>query len=207
MVSSTAPRFEARWPPVPETDFTRNVRSSAASFGNSTGASARRSAGLWRVSSREMVMSERPLDNEVGQLPQPIGRRAQRVEGSQCVGAQFQRQFACARCAEQADVGGLVAGGILAGGLAEGGGGGFGVEHIVDDLECEPDALGVAIERSGGGVGDLAAVRAEQYRGANQGAGLVDVHELELGQVERLADAGKIDRLAARHAARAGRLR
>ena len=42
------------------------------------------------------------------------------------------------------------------------------------------------------------------HRGADQRAGLVDVHELELGQRQRLADGLEVDRLPARHAARAG---
>ncbi len=50
-------------------------------------------------------------------------------------------------------------------------------------------------------------MRAQQHRGADQRAGFVDVHEFELGQVERFAHAGQIDRLSARHAARTGSLR
>ena len=50
----------------------------------------------------------------------------------------------------------------------------------------------------------MAAGRADQHRRANQRAGLVDVHELELGQRQLLAGRAEIDALAAGHAARAG---
>ena len=47
-------------------------------------------------------------------------------------------------------------------------------------------------------------MRAQQHRRADQRAGLVDMHEFQFGQRQRLADAGKIDSLPAGHAARTG---
>ena len=49
----------------------------------------------------------------------------------------------------------------------------------------------------------VAGMGAEQHGGADQRAGLVDVHEFEFRLVKRLADRGEIDGLAAGHAARA----
>src|SRR6476661_4152115 len=51
MVSSTTPRLGPRWPPVRDTDSTRNVRISSARGAIEVAGSALRSAGLLMVSS------------------------------------------------------------------------------------------------------------------------------------------------------------
>ena len=125
-------------------------------------------------------------------------------EGGQRVVAQLGGQRLGTAGAEQADVGRLVLRRILARGLAQRGGAGLGVEDVVDDLEQQADAVGEMGETGQCRIIGIAAMRAEQHGGADQRAGLVDVHLLEFGQRQRLADGGEVDGLAAGHAARAG---
>ena len=106
------------------------------------------------------------------------------------------------RDAEHRHVGGLALPGILARGLAERRGARFGVEHIVHHLEGEPYRLGVAVKASARARAERRAARgADQHRSADQRAGLVDVHELELGQRECPSRRREIDTLPTRHAA------
>src|SRR6185437_2268813 len=80
------------------------------------------------------------------------------------------------------------------------------VEDVVHDLEGEADALRVTVEALELGLRELpAAMRAEQDRSADERPGLEDVHVLELGEREVAAHRVEVDRLPARHAARAAR--
>jgi hypothetical protein len=81
------------------------------------------------------------------------------------------------------------------------------VEEVVDHLEKQADALGEVVEARQLVIRQRrAALGAEQDRRADQGAGLVHMHELQLGARQLLAGALDVDHLAAGHAARAGRL-
>jgi hypothetical protein len=51
------------------------------------------------------------------------------------------------------------------------------------------------------------AMRAQQDRGANQRAGFMNMHQLQLGQGQRLAHTRQIDGLTSRHTARTAGLR
>src|SRR5579872_1046805 len=62
IVSSTAPRFEPRWPPVFETDSTRNWRISSARRSHSSSERAFRSLGEW-MRSRSMCVSGGSADH------------------------------------------------------------------------------------------------------------------------------------------------
>ena len=113
------------------------------------------------------------------------------------------------RQSEQAHVSRLVGGHVLAGGLPQRCRAGGAVENIIDNLKQQSDALGELVEclvrfngqrrRPGGG--------AEQDRRTDQRSGLQRVHVFEVGQVDRLADRGEVERLSAGHSRRTGRLR
>ena len=97
---------------------------------------------------------------------------------------------------------------IRAGGLAERGRIADHVEDVIADLKSQADALGIMIELFQQARLDLRLTeRSQQYAGADQRAGFVNVHVLQLGQGQFLADRRQIDGLTAHHAARARRLR
>ena len=84
------------------------------------------------------------------------------------------------------------------------GGVGVGVEDVVHHLEQQSDQLAVVVQRLEARLVDWsAAVGAEQHRGADQRAGLVDVHVFQFAAVELAAHGFQVDGLAAGHAARA----
>src|SRR5207249_12233866 len=95
---------------------------------------------------------------------------------------------------------------VLACCLPERHGIGFLVEDIVYHLKRETHAFGIPVEAIELGLRERGAATRPQEDGcADERARLEDVHELELGEGEALADGLEIDRLAARHAARAAR--
>ena len=109
------------------------------------------------------------------------------------------------RHAQHADIGRLVLPRILARGLAQRRGIGLGVEHDRPPPGRPGRRLGEVIQPVRALRAEAAAAaRTEQHCGADQLAGLVDVHVLQLGQGELPPGAGEVDRLPARHAARAG---
>src|SRR5690606_40694992 len=75
------------------------------------------------------------------------------------------------------------------------------IEHIVLDLEGEPEFSAISSQRVIVVAGvDARTDRAEQYAGTDQRAGLATVHALHRGGIQPLADAFQVDGLAAGHA-------
>src|SRR5258708_31072498 len=138
------------------------------------------------------------MDDEVGDLREPLPARAERGLRFAGISAELLGEAPRGREAHEAGVGGLALGLVLARGLAERGGVALLVEDVVDYLKGEADAFGVAVEVPELRGRDLgAAMRADEHRRANQRARLDDVHVLELGERERLAHGVQVDRLAA----------
>ena len=82
------------------------------------------------------------------------------------------------------------------------------VEDVVDHLEGQADRGAVVARAPARRAASMrAAGRAHQHAGLQQRAGLAPVHVAQRALVERQADAGEVDRLAAGHAGVAGRAR
>src|SRR3954471_14229413 len=140
MVSSTVPRFDEKWPPVCDTVWTTNSRSSVASAFSSRRDSRRTSAGVWIVSSSLVMVSRVAGDDAVGELAQLLGvGDGAAVERGVGGAAERFRVGVGGVEAEDGDVGRLVVLVVLAGGLAERRRRLRDVEDVVDDLEREAD--------------------------------------------------------------------
>src|SRR5690606_23059531 len=141
--------------------------------------------------------------DEVGQLREtdrPVAEMRERPMG---LVAQTERERPRLLQAHQRDVRGLVRLAVLARGLAQGRAVTLDIEHVVDDLEGEPDRAGVGIKRLRArfvprrcGSGHPA----EAYRRAQQRPGLAPVHAFERFAIEPQADGPDVDRLATHHA-------
>src|SRR5215831_15537658 len=187
------PRFDERWPPVLLTDSSTNARSSSASSRSCRRSSLRRSAGSLIVSRRvygtsgrggragradgsadcTSVRSELPGHDEVGEVAQSLGPRAESLEGGVRIATEPPGELARAAEAERGDVGRLALRRVLARGLAERRGRRLGVEDVVDDLEREADAFRVAVQTvEFPRPQRFAATGAEHDRGADQRPGL-----------------------------------
>ena len=118
--------------------------------------------------------------------------------------AQFLCEAPRAGNSHRRDVGGLALLRVLSRRLAERCRARIIVEHVIDDLESEADRLGVFVQLLLLRLRVASAGNAEQHRGSDERPGLANMHELELGKIERLAGSLEVDLLAARHAARAG---
>ena len=102
---------------------------------------------------------------------------------------------------QQADISGLVIGGILAGRLAQRGGARGAIEDVVDDLEQQADALAIMVQPLQLRVVQIPRQGAQQHRRTDEGAGLVNVHELQFFARELATDRCQVDGLSAHHAA------
>ncbi len=92
-------------------------------------------------------------------------------------------------------------------GLAQGLGIAGDVEHVVVDLKRQADGGGVAVERCHPRVAlGHRHQRPQTHPGADQRAGLVLVHRLQRGEIERRTHRSEIDRLPRRHAVTPGGL-
>ena len=138
------------WPPVMR-DSTRSAArgSPAASWGSWSRRRRLRSAGPWMAASRDMGHGQ-----ESGQARHNILRQCLRARAAEaiprraprCATGRARRQAARASAraaldAQQLHVGRLGERRVPAGGLAQLVAGGGGVEHVVGDLEGEPDVL------------------------------------------------------------------
>src|SRR5579862_9943232 len=193
MVSSTVPRLEDRCPPVAETECTMNARSSPASPGSCRRSRRRSSAGSLMDSRRgklaiECTILAPAVDDEVRDLAQAFGAGTEALDGPERVAQQFLGETPRLGEPHERRVRGLAGCLVLARGLAERAGVAFLIEDVVDHLESEAHALGIAVE-----VRELllgrraAATRAHHDRRADERPGLEDVHELELGERNPLA--------------------
>src|SRR5258708_39861060 len=109
------------------------------------------------------------MDDEVGDFREPLPARPEGRQRARGISQQLPGEALRGREAHEAGVGGLSLGLVLARGLAERGGVALLVEDVVDYLEGEADALGVAVEELELGGRELgAAMPAEEHPGPNQ---------------------------------------
>src|SRR6185312_16040179 len=146
------------------------------------------------------------LHDELRDLGEPARAIAEALERRPRILEQLPREALRLGDRHEARVRGLLRRAVLAGGLAERRRVALLVEDVVHDLEGEADALRVTVEALELGLRELlAAMRAEQDRSADERPGLEDMHVLALGEREVVAHRVEVDRLPARHAARAAR--
>src|SRR5215212_4747808 len=126
------------------------------------------------------------MHDEFGEVAKPIGARVESGDRTLRIRKELFGKFARARERHEAGIRWLARLAILACRLAERHRVAFLIEDVVHDLERESDVLAVMIEAFELRVAErISAVRAEEYRSANERAGLQDMHVLELRQRDR----------------------
>ena len=120
-----------------------------------------------------------------------------------CLGAQRVDAPPCVLYPDDGRIGGLALRRVFAGAFAKACHATLDIEHIIDNLEREPNRSGVAVQRSGVGGGEGGtARRAQSHCRANERTRFESVHALQFSQRKCLAHALQIDRLSPGHPTR-----